>query len=603
MDETSINFSQRFKSKVIVTQNTHQVLCAQPDRITSCTLVLGIAAAGEALQSTLIWPQASVPDEFSLFCLKRIRILCNKAGWQTRQTFEEMMLHYYIPEMERRRREIHANSSPILLYLDGHSSRLSIEFIRECIRKSIIVAIFPAHSSSHSQPLDNGPNGVLKNEFCKLAASKLNQRMIGTDVTEAVDTGLVSEEFDEENMPPLPKDFQMSETGDETNISASFQRKLIADALPVALEYALLSSVVLRAWRKTGLEPFDPDVVLRGLATGPEIKRCSNYPSISGTILTSTSSVLSVWQWKSEKDAKELQKAKEETLKSKLRDEIDTLTLEARGFRMMLREGDGSTINGDERLGLKERIEEARSGNRSDALESRPAETIPSQTLPPQRLPAQPLPAQTLPSQTLPIQPLPPQTLPPQTLPSSSLNTLPLTLNALSPAPTLPVKHTSKILPTAQAHAWTTPKRLLPLTTLISPSADLFYDHSLTKKSIESSKELLTLSHRERIRMDTDDSDLSQDNLNSTNAIITDIKDSIHKTATMQDKPKTRTFKKKRENNTTGKAQMQTQTSNPDNNTISDTNKQKIAGEHRSQRTRKMKWNPDYIYSAEFYMD
>ena len=103
--------------------------------------------------------------------------------------------------------------------------------------------------------------------------------------------------------------------------------------------------------------------------------------------------------------------------------------------------------------------------------------------------------------------------------------------------------------------------------------------------------------------MDTDDSDLSQDNLNSTNAIITDIKDSIHKTATMQDKPKTRTFKKKRENNTTGKAQMQTQTSNPDNNTISDTNKQKIAGEHRSQRTRKMKWNPDYIYSAEFYMD
>ena len=77
MDETSINFSQRFKSKVIVTQNTHQVLCAQPDRIASCTLVLGVAAAGEALQSTLIWPQASIPDEFSLFCLKRIRVLCN----------------------------------------------------------------------------------------------------------------------------------------------------------------------------------------------------------------------------------------------------------------------------------------------------------------------------------------------------------------------------------------------------------------------------------------------------------------------------------------------------------------------------------------------
>ena len=553
MDETSINFSQRFKSKVIVTQNTQQVLCAQPDRVTSCTLVLGIPAVGEALQSTLIWPQASIPDEFSLFCLKRIRVLCNKRGWQTRESFEDMMLQYYLPEMERRREAIHASSTPILLYLDGHSSRLSITFIRECIRRNIIVTILPAHSSSHTQPLDNGPNGVLKNEFCKLAATKLNQRMIGADFSsDSIDTGLASEGFDEESMPPLPKDFQMNETPVESTISAASQRMLIAESLPAALEYALLSSVIARAWRKTGLQPFDPDMVLKDLPIGPEMKRrSSNYPSISGTILTSTSSVLSVWKWRSEKIAKELQKTNEEALKHKLRDELCDLEVEGGLFRTKLAIEDGGKSSGDVETPSGQ-------GEQIASLQGGGAEALPSQSLPSQTFPSQSLPSQSLPSQSLPSQSF----IPPQQ-PSSTIGASPL-------------------IQLPPHHNWTTPKPSLPLSSLISPSANLLVRSQLPKKKQKPIELVIYPSQQERLRR-VQGSGFSSDCLPSAGINHTNTETSKQLKTKMKGKP--------------------SKVPNPENSAIMPDEINKVSEQRRTQRNRKMNWNPDYIYNSEFYPD
>ena len=62
-----------------------------------------------------------MPEEFRDFCVKRIRIVCG-SSWQTRQTFEQMMTQYYLPEMVHRRELLGLHNTPILLLLDGQLS-------------------------------------------------------------------------------------------------------------------------------------------------------------------------------------------------------------------------------------------------------------------------------------------------------------------------------------------------------------------------------------------------------------------------------------------------------------------------------------------------
>ena len=158
LDETSINFTQKYRGRVITTTTMSPPITAQPDRSTSSTLVLCIPASGKALDATLLWPQKTVPAEFSTFPVKDIRVQCESSSWQTRASFERMMMEYYLPEMCHRRDTLQQTEKPILLLLDGHSSRISITVIEECVAKNVILLILPAHTSNITQPLDCDPN-------------------------------------------------------------------------------------------------------------------------------------------------------------------------------------------------------------------------------------------------------------------------------------------------------------------------------------------------------------------------------------------------------------------------------------------------------------
>ena len=116
LDETCINFSQKYKGRTIVTSDMPPRVTAQPDRAASSTLVLCIPISGKALDSTLIWPQKMCPAEFSSFPVKGVRVQCESISWQTRASFERMMINYYIPEMINRREKLHTPNTPILSY-------------------------------------------------------------------------------------------------------------------------------------------------------------------------------------------------------------------------------------------------------------------------------------------------------------------------------------------------------------------------------------------------------------------------------------------------------------------------------------------------------
>ena len=174
LDETSVNFTDKYSGKVISRDSDPPSILGKPDRTPSCTLVFCVAAVGPALTTSLLWPQANVPKELEELRVHNIYVYANTSGWETKSSFEHLMLQIYIPEMIRRRSQIGLERKNILLLLDGHSSRISLPIILTCIGYNITILVLPAHSSSVTQPNDRGVNSVFKSWFAKLAADKVN---------------------------------------------------------------------------------------------------------------------------------------------------------------------------------------------------------------------------------------------------------------------------------------------------------------------------------------------------------------------------------------------------------------------------------------------
>ena len=329
LDETSLNFSQRFKGKVITQQNMPDPIVMQADRVLSCTLVLCIPARGKALDAQLLWPQQKIPIEFAGLPASGIRI-CTGQSYQTRASYEKMMLDYFIPAMIERRVVMNSPSETILLLLDGHNSRVSLEVIETCIANNILIMILPAHSSSITQPLDARTNGVLKNIFAKESAQLVNQLPNQSPSKEDVEQHPAAEKEkppSEENRKEEHQDdhaeLQTSEAMEEEDSedesdnlpslemreklfpyrgpfigSASSHRELLAKVLPIAVEAALQSKVTAASWEASGLFPFNKDAIMKQLPLGSTIiQPTTKRPSISGKLITTVEFLIELLQW------------------------------------------------------------------------------------------------------------------------------------------------------------------------------------------------------------------------------------------------------------------------------------------------------------------
>ena len=330
LDETSINFSQRFKGKVITKENMPDPIVVQADRVLSCTLVLCIPARGKALDAQLLWPQQKIPAEFAGFPACGIRIQTGQS-YQTRLSYERMMLDYFIPAMIERRLVLNAPSESVLLLVDGHNSRFSLEVIETCIASNIHIMVLPAHSSSITQPLDAKTNGVLKNVFAKEAAQLVNQlqnhspiredaqrhpaaeekenpseqimkepdQVDDDEKTEPIEKA-VGDELDDEysNLPSMEMQQKLfPERGPFTG-SAAAHRELLAKVLPVALETALHSKVTAASWEAAGLFPFNKEAIMKQLPLGSSIiQPATKRPNISGKVITTLEFLIEVLQW------------------------------------------------------------------------------------------------------------------------------------------------------------------------------------------------------------------------------------------------------------------------------------------------------------------
>ena len=142
-----------------------------------------------------------------------------------------MMSNYYLPEMVRRRELLGLTDRPILILLDGHSSRLSLPIIRLCRKLNVMMLVLPSHTSSFTQPLDRGPNGVLKQVYAKETSMRINHPAV----------------INVQQDSTVPVAFRSQTSQDYYSDSASAYRRLVRDALPMAVEAALTVYVGYKA--------------------------------------------------------------------------------------------------------------------------------------------------------------------------------------------------------------------------------------------------------------------------------------------------------------------------------------------------------------------
>jgi hypothetical protein len=159
------------------------------------TLVPWVNAVGDSLSTTAIFPLKTIPA-LSDQVMESFNISGSSKGWITGPVMKNITEIGFAQELHAYREKKGLAGREALLLLDNHSSRNSLDFIRLCADHQVTVLPLPPNSTAMLQPLDLGPNGVLKQIYYKIhrkdnSLDAKERRNIATeDAHEAISAGM-----------------------------------------------------------------------------------------------------------------------------------------------------------------------------------------------------------------------------------------------------------------------------------------------------------------------------------------------------------------------------------------------------------------------------
>ena len=103
-----------------------------------------------------------IPDEFNQFDPLLLKVYTNSSGYQDQQTFYTYMTKDVLPHILNIRHACNDDAIPIIIFLDGHSSRFTDSFKDYCSVNNITPILFPPHTTHLVQVLDQHINSSLK---------------------------------------------------------------------------------------------------------------------------------------------------------------------------------------------------------------------------------------------------------------------------------------------------------------------------------------------------------------------------------------------------------------------------------------------------------
>lgn len=189
------------------------------------TLLLFISAIGCSLKPILIFPLKREPllDEWdSDYFIQG----GSSNGWMDTKQFRTAVEVMFVSQVNALRSAAGTPKEPVLLLLDGASTRLGLDF-KELKRQNIHILFFPAHSSHLLQPLDLSVFGELKAALSERFKIKVNE--------------------------PQPE-----------------KRRRFAAALHRCLLRVINKDTILTGFERTGLFPLNPSIPLSSRSVVPQ---------------------------------------------------------------------------------------------------------------------------------------------------------------------------------------------------------------------------------------------------------------------------------------------------------------------------------------------
>lgn len=207
------------KEKVLVFKDEPNPVVAEATKLDHMTLLLGIPIKGRYLKPLLILPRLTMPplpDDILSF----YDISGTDSGWINGQILKDWVENQLLREIQIRRNECNYQGR-CLIILDNHTSRDFIDLDMMANEHQIDFLRLPPHSSASMQPLDLCPNGELKKFFSK--------------------------------------NFKLPQ-----NANADIKRSHVLRAAMTSIDSALSAHYANKGWEKSGLYPFNPNMVISG---------------------------------------------------------------------------------------------------------------------------------------------------------------------------------------------------------------------------------------------------------------------------------------------------------------------------------------------------
>ena len=218
MDETGVLLSVLNSLKVLVSKEDLSDGRGAGVQRTLITAIECISASGRSLPPLIVWPASTHRSNWTTHPTPGWHFAVSNTGYVDTEISLHWMQHIFDPLTRAR-----ANHKPRLLIADGFATHESLEMMTYCFENNIRLCRLPSHTSHKLQPCDVGIFGPLKAAY-----------------REQVE--------------------QLYRGGANTLGKQHFTRLYSR-----ARDAALTPRNIKAGWSKTGLFPFDPDRVLRGI--------------------------------------------------------------------------------------------------------------------------------------------------------------------------------------------------------------------------------------------------------------------------------------------------------------------------------------------------
>lgn len=159
------------------------------------TTLICVNASGVVAPPLTIYKFQRLPKSYVESAPKGWSLGISDSGWMTAKNFYEYFANVFHPWLVE-----HHYQFPIIVFLDGHSSHLSLQLSKFCRDKEIIIVCLPPNTTHLMQPLDVAVFGPMKKnwrkkvrQFCFEHGHEISKQDVPTVLSEVLATESTAE--------------------------------------------------------------------------------------------------------------------------------------------------------------------------------------------------------------------------------------------------------------------------------------------------------------------------------------------------------------------------------------------------------------------------